>query len=370
MTKLTPIVSVTAPNLVSDTFSETEATLYDIFFNSTDSTHLRDIFIGVKTTGIFCRKGCPARRPKAENCLFFKTAKTALESGFRACKRCHPLGLPGEASQLVKTLIALIESNPDHRWSETDLKNHAIDPSTARRQFKKRFGMTFTQYARGRRLGAASKNLKKGDSVISAQLSAGYNSASGFRQAFAQRFGQSPNHLGQAPLWIEWIDTPLGPMIAICDEEALYLLEFTVRKNLDRQVTRLQKSYKRAITPGRTDITSQIETELKAYFNGTLQTFSTPLHMSGTPFQKQVWEALCTIPYGTQWSYSDLAGTIGNSKAVRAVASSNGSNGLALIIPCHRVIAKDGGLGGYAGGLDNKAWLLDHERRHVRHIKD
>ncbi len=363
MTQTTHIVPKMTSQLVSDSVIEAGASLYDIFFKATASTDLSHIFVGVKTTGIFCRQGCPARTPKAENCTFYNSAKAALKAGYRACKRCHPLNLPDEASHLIKTLIALIESDLEHRWSETDLKNRSIDPSTARRQFKRRFGMTFTQYARARRLGAASKNLNKGESVISAQLSAGYNSASGFRQAFAQRFGQSPNDLDKTPLSIEWIDTPLGPMIAICDDKALYLLEFTIRKNLDRQLTRLQKTYKRAITPGRTEITDHIETELKAYFAGQLQKFETPLIMSGTAFQKTVWKALLTIPFGAQWSYSDLAQKVGNEKAVRAVASSNGSNGLALIIPCHRVIAKGGGLGGYAGGVENKAWLLEHEKR-------
>ncbi len=321
-----------------------------------------EFFVGVKSTGIFCRIGCPARLPKRENCVFYDTAEQALSAGFRACKRCHPSSHAGEASGTIKKLIALIESAPDKRWTETEIKALGIDPSTARRQFKKRFGLTFTQYVRARRLGAAARDLAKGDSVIDAQLNAGYESASGFRKAFANTFGTAPANTNQTPFFIEWMSTPLGPLFTVCDDTHLYMLEFTTRKNIERGFEKLRKVHKRAVIPGRTAITEQIERELKAYFSGTLTEFKTPLSPTGTTFQNQVWKALQNIPYGESCAYSDLAIAAGNEKAVRAVASSNANNGLALIIPCHRVIAKDGSLGGYAGGLEKKKWLLDHER--------
>lgn len=319
-------------------------------------------FVGVTSTGIFCRIGCPARLPKRENCEFYDSAELALSAGFRACKRCHPASHEGEASATIKNLIALIEDDPERRWSEDDIKALGIDPSTARRQFKKRFGLTFTQYARARRLGAAAQGLAKGDTVINAQLNAGYESASGFRAAFAKTFGAAPAKSNAAPLFIDWLSTPLGPMFAVCDETHLYMLEFTTRKNMDRGFEKLRKVHKRAVIPGRTEITEQIEGEVKAYFDGTLKSFKTPLAPTGTEFQNSVWKALQDIPYGESCAYTDLAIAIGNEKAVRAVASSNANNGLALIIPCHRVIAKGGGLGGYAGGLNKKKWLLSHEK--------
>lgn len=321
-------------------------------------------FVGVTSTGIFCRIGCPARLPKRENCEFYDSAAEALAAGFRACKRCHPASHAGEASVTVKHLIAAIENNPEKRWNEGDIKALGIDPSTARRQFKKRFGLTFTQYARARRLGAAAQGLNKGETVINTQLNAGYESASGFRTAFAKTFGAAPAKANTRPLFIEWLSTPLGPMFAVCDEASLYMLEFTTRKNMDRGFEKLRKVHKRAVIPGRTEITDQIEAELKAYFGGTLTAFKTPLVPTGTEFQNKVWRALQDIPYGESCAYTDLAVAVGNEKAVRAVASSNANNGLALIIPCHRVIAKGGALGGYAGGLDKKQWLLDHEKSH------
>ena len=337
---------------------------YDSFFDSNIQTRAPS-FVGVLSTGIFCRKGCPARRPKPENCQFYSTADAALSDGFRACKRCHPMQRPDEARPIVKRLIARVEDDADFKGTEQDLIALGIDPSTARRQFQRRFNMTFTQYARARRLGQAAQALNKGDRVIDAQLTAGYSSASGFRQAFSERFGASPNRLDTEPLNIEWLDSELGTIIVICDSNALYLLEFTQRKNLDRQVERLKKTHKRAILPGRTKITDQIEGELSAYFAGRLKAFQTPLHMTGTEFQKTVWRALIDIPYGTTCAYLDLAKAVGNPKAFRAVATSNASNGLALIIPCHRVIATGGGLGGYAGGLPAKQWLIEMEAKNI-----
>lgn len=170
----------------------------------------------------------------------------------------------------------------------------------------------------------------------------------------------------------EIIETPLGPMMAIGDNEALYLLEFTDRKHIDAQINRVAKHTKRPIIAATAKTSSaaikSIKTELKSYFSGELKTFQTPRMMTGTDFQKEVWSALCDIPYGETIAYADLAVNIGNEKATRAVASANGRNGFAIIIPCHRVISKNGGLGGYAGGLSRKSWLLDHEARRSGHI--
>ena len=318
------------------------------------------LFLGVSTTGIFCRPGCPARLPKFENSSFHNSATDALAAGYRACKRCHPSG--GETA-MIKTLITLVEDEPDSKISDRDLINHGIDPSTARRQFLGRFGMSFKDYARARRLGRAAKTLNRGGSALDAQLEAGFESASGFRSAYAKLFGTAPSKAHPAPLYIDWLETPMGRMIAIADKNALYLLEFTNRKNMRRQFDRLRKVQKRAILPGRTAVTEQIEGELSRYFAGQLTHFETPLAISGTPFQRQTWDALQSIPHGETRSYAQLAEMVGNPAAVRAVAGANANNGLALIIPCHRVIAKDGGLGGYAGGLNRKRDLLDLEAK-------
>lgn len=320
-------------------------------------------YVGVKTTGVFCRPTCPARKPKFEHCEFFETAQQALFASFRPCKRCRPLSHPNQVSKLIQTLVEAVEANPEKRWRNSDFQELSIDASTARRQFKKRFGMTFVEYTRARRMGLAMKQIRSGEAVIEAQLATGYESSSGFRDAFTRIMGAAPTKSGNYLLKAAWLDTPLGPMIAIADEKYLYLLEFVDRRGLEREVERLRQKTKSAVIPGATHVIHLIEAELKAYFNGDLKKFKTPLFFLGSPFQKQVWDELIKIPYGETRCYSDIAKAIGRQSAHRATASANGANQLAIIVPCHRVINISGDVGGYGGGLARKQWLINHEKR-------
>lgn len=136
--------------------------------------------MGVKTTGVFCQPTCPARKPKFEHCEFFETAQQALLASFRPYKRCRPLSHPNHVSELVQTLVEAVEANPEKSLKDKDFQALSVDASTARRQFKKRFGMTFVEYARARRIGLAMKQIRTGTAVIDAQLSTGYESSSGF----------------------------------------------------------------------------------------------------------------------------------------------------------------------------------------------
>ncbi len=158
------------------------------------------------------------------------------------------------------------------------------------------------------------------------------------------------------------LDTPLGRMFAIADEDSLYLLEFTDRLALPGEIERLKKRTKSEITPGTTRQIESIAGELKRYFDGTLKIFQTPLFMLGSDFQKMAWKALLDIPYGETRSYADQAAAIGRPSSYRAAANANGANQIAIVIPCHRIINSDGKLGGYGGGLQRKQWLLDHEK--------
>lgn len=336
----------------------TDREIYQAFLTRTD---FPGAIMGVRTTGVFCRPGCPARMPKFENCEFYEGPEAALRAGYRACKRCHPAG---EDHALMRAVIALVEDSDDGRVDEAALKRAGIDPSTARRKFKQRLGMSVAEYARLRRLGLAAKAIASGASVINAQLDAGFESASGFRAAYAKIFGAAPAKSQADPLFVDWLETAEGRMVVVTDDRALYLIEFVDRVKLPRQFERLRRIHDRAIVPGTTAVTETIRQEMADYFVGKLQDFSVVIETTGTDFQGGVWNALQTIPYGQTWSYADLAVAIGNEKAVRAVASANGSNGLAIVIPCHRVIATGGGLGGYAGGIERKARLLDLERTH------
>lgn len=323
-------------------------------------------YVGVKTTGVFCRPTCPARKPKQEKCDFFKTAQDALLASYRPCKRCQPLSLPNHMSDLVQKLIQAVEDNPAKRWTDRDFIELSVDASTVRRQFKKRFGMTFVAYARARRMGLAMHQIRNGEAIIDAQLSTGYESSSGFRDAFSKIMGAAPSLImDNQVLKAAWLDTQLGPMIAIASEEALFLLEFVDRRGLEREIERLRHRTKMAIIPGTTSPIKMITHELQLYFAGQLSQFSTPIHLMGSPFQKRVWAELQAIPYGQTRSYGQLATSIGKPTAFRAVAQANGANQLAILIPCHRVINTNGDLGGYGGGISRKKWLLQLEEKNI-----
>jgi len=284
-------------------------------------------------------------------------------ASFRPCLRCRPLSHPNYVSDTVTLLVNAVEETPTKRWKTHHFKELSIDESTARRQFKKRFGMTFVEYARARRIGIAIKHIRSGESVIDAQLSSGYESGSGFRDAFSKIMGSAPKNIKEhkSVLKAAWLDTILGPMLAIADEAGLYLLEFVDRRGLELEIERLRLKTKSAILPGTTDPITSIDLELKEYFSGQRRDFETPFHLLGSPFQKDVWHELIRIPYGITRSYTDQAKSLNKPSAFRAVANANGANQLAIIIPCHRIISSDGTLGGYGGGTERKRWLIEHE---------
>lgn len=160
-----------------------------------------------------------------------------------------------------------------------------------------------------------------------------------------------------------WLDSPLGKMLTISDEEGIYLLEFSEARSLEKKIERLRIKLKSIIIPGRTDAIDLIEKELAEYFSRNLTEFKTPIHMVGSHFQKMVWQELVHTPYGKTRSYMTQAQAISNPKGYRAVANANGANQLAIIIPCHRIINSNGDLGGYGGGIQRKKWLIEHEKK-------
>lgn len=321
-------------------------------------------YVGVTTTGIFCRLTCPARKPHQKNCEFFDTIGECIESGYRACKRCHPMAPAAEAEPSIQILLRALEADRSRRWSESDIVTLGLDPSTVRRGFKRHFGITFLEMARLARLRDGIKTLSSGGRSIDAQLDAGFSSPSAFRTAFARHLGTTPASFSSNPmLKADWIDTPLGAMVAVSDKTSLHLLEFADRKALGAELQKLSKQVRGDIGFGRTAATDQIERELSDFFKGTLRQFKTPLALHGTPFSRDVWRALREIPIGETRSYSDIARAIDNPTAVRAVARANGANQISIVIPCHRVIGADGSLTGYGGGLWRKQKLIELEQR-------
>ncbi len=191
-----------------------------------------------------------------------------------------------------------------------------------------------------------------------------YNSLSTFKNSCAEILDIQPKNLYLPLIKASCFTSPVGPMLAIADEKALFLLEFAGRKNLSSAIEKLGIQTKSTIVFGETAPINNIKKELDAYFAGVLKHFKTPIHILGSTFQKEVWHALLNIPYGYTKSYGEQAITIGKPSAPRAVANANGKNQLALIIPCHRIIRNNGDLGGYGGGIEKKAWLLEHEKKY------
>lgn len=320
-------------------------------------------YVGVTSTGIFCRLTCPARKPKPESCRFFASVGACIEAGFRVCKLCHPLAPMASADQAIATLLRALDERPEFRWREADIEAMGFDLSTVRRSFKRQFAMTFLEMARHRRLRDGFEALGAGSRVIDAQLDAGLSSPSAFRAAFARLLGRAPGHLGTTGLLLaDWIKTPLGDMIAISSATHLHLLEFIDRKALKSEIATIEKAVKGRLGLGSYAPTEQIRDELAAFFGGQSACFTTPLALTGTPFARAVWAELQRIPPGVTKSHSQIAQQIGRPTATRAVARANGANQLALVIPCHRVIGADGSLTGYGGGLWRKQRLLELER--------
>jgi AraC family transcriptional regulator of adaptative response/methylated-DNA-[protein]-cysteine methyltransferase len=238
-----------------------------------------------------------------------------------------------------------------------------IEPTRVRRYFQKSYGMTFQAYCRSLRLGRALHDIRNGAAIDDVTLGSGYESHSGFRSAFARKFGGPPGKLrALAPLMLAWIESPLGPLVAAATETHLVLLEFTERRMLDAQFATLRRLYRRPIVPGDNAVLSLLKKEVAEYFDGKRDRFTVPIQFPGTPFQRRVWEGLRAIPFGKSISYEELARRIGEPRASRAVGHSNGLNRIAILVPCHRVVGKDGSLGGYGGGIWRKQALLELER--------
>jgi AraC family transcriptional regulator of adaptative response/methylated-DNA-[protein]-cysteine methyltransferase len=326
-----------------------------------DATYDGLFYLGVRTTGIFCRPTCPARKPLAKNVEYFATPNSAIAAGYRPCKRCRPMQLDDEPLWATR-LIDEVEREPAARISEGDLAARGVDPATVRRYFQRRYGMTFQAYTRARRLGGALHLIREDLPVDAAVFESGYDSHSGFRDAFARTFGSTPRG-AQDCIYLSWLKSPLGPLVAGATAEGVCLVEFTDRRMLATELAELRRHFGAVAIPGTNDHLRRLKSELKAYFAGTLRKFSVPLSSPGTTFQQRVWDRLVRIPYGQTRSYDEIAAALGQPGAQRAVGRANGMNRIAIVIPCHRVVRKGGQLGGYGGGLRRKQFLLELEKR-------
>ncbi len=331
-------------------------------FLESDAGYDGVFWTAVRTTGIFCRPSCPARKPKPANCEFFPTVKQALFAGYRPCKRCRPLEAPGTRPAWIAPLLDELDNEPHPRFAARDLRERGLDPARVSRYFTARYGMTFAAYCRSKRLGGALQQLRRGASVDDVVFESGYRSHSGFRDAFGRTFGQAPGK-GRAmePVTTALLESPVGPLLAGVRDGGVCLLEFTDRRMLESQLATLQRRLQAPLVPGGHRWLAQLAAELGDYFAGTRRAFSVPLEAPGTSFQERVWEELTRIPYGETIDYGELARRVGRPGAARAVGTANGMNRIAILIPCHRVVNRSGELGGYGGGLWRKQRLLELE---------
>jgi AraC family transcriptional regulator of adaptative response/methylated-DNA-[protein]-cysteine methyltransferase len=313
----------------------------------------------VRTTGIYCKPSCPARRPKREHVEFFLDGESARGAGYRPCLRCRPDEVGRDAVAVAKA-IELIEMAEEVPRLDEISAAVGYAPHHFHRLFSRALGVTPAAYARGIRAKRAEKHLKENGRVTDAIYDAGYSSASGFYDEAKERLGMTPSAWrdGGRGATIRWTVVPsaLGPMLVAATSKGICRLTF------DDSAESLRRLFPKAeIVEDDGSMAELVQGALAAVERPTAAP-ELPIDVAGTAFQEAVWRELRKIPPGETRSYAEIAAAIGQPKAVRAVGTANGDNHVAVLIPCHRVIRSDGSLGGYAGGLDRKRKLLEAEQ--------
>ncbi|MGH7644811.1 MAG: bifunctional transcriptional activator/DNA repair enzyme AdaA, partial [Gemmatimonadales bacterium] len=261
-----------------------------------DASYDGVFFLGVRTTGIFCRPSCPARKPRPENVEYLGSVKDAMFAGFRPCKRCRPLEVPGAHPEWVAGLIARLEKEPERRIRDQDLRTEGVEPERARRYFQQRYGMTFHAFARGYRLRRAFEQLRRGADLDEVAMSHGFESHSGFREAFGRVVGDAPGRSRSVDcVTLSWLASPVGPLVAGATDHGICLLEYSDRRMLEAQ---LESTRQRIgpVLPGTHPLLDQLRSELAEYFAGRRRAFTVPLVYPGTPFQRAAQLSRHAIP--------------------------------------------------------------------------
>lgn len=312
----------------------------------------------VRTTGIYCKPSCPARRPKREHVEFFASAEEARAAGYRSCLRCKPDEVARNRDAVAKAvrMIEQAEENPSLAILAAAV---GYAPHHFQRIFKRDLGVSPAEYARGLRRKRSEVALKDNVRVTDAVYDAGYQSPSGFYSDAKERLGMTPSAWrdggrGETIRWTTF-ESPMGEMLIAATRKGICRLTFddsdSVLKRLFPKATIVQDD------GGLKELIQGVLAAIKS----PLAAAEVPIDVAGTAFQEAVWRELRKIPPGETRSYAQIAAAIGQPKAVRAVGTANGDNHVAVLIPCHRVIRSDGSLGGYAGGLDRKRQLLAAE---------
>ena len=315
---------------------------------------------GVHSTGIYCRPSCPARLPLRRNVRFYASPQDAEKAGLRPCKRCSPNTLSAEEACVLAALQAIRDGSATTLAQLSELTGYT--PTHFQRLFTRTVGMSPAAYARACREQRVHEALTSGQRVGDALASAGYAGARQFYAETKGRLGMTPGDWskGGAGRVVHWavLSTTLGPMLVAATDKGVCCLAFG--EGEAELQARFPKAELRAAGEDFRELFAQVLAAVEQPGSGSA---AIPLDVKGTAFQQRVWEELRRIPVGETRSYGELAAAVGNPKASRAVGGANGANHVAVLIPCHRVIAADGSLGGYAYGLEIKAELLRREGR-------
>lgn len=317
----------------------------------------------VRTTGIYCRPGCPARRPKRENVVFFENTRAAEAAGFRACLRCHP-DRPTTAPPAIAQACQLIEASETSPSLDRLAQAAGLSRFHFHRVFKSELGMTPKQYAEALRQERARKALAGGGSVTEAIYEAGYQNPARFYQQAASALGMRPGDYkaggrGQV-IWYALAECALGRVLIAGTARGLCAI-FLGDRDEDLRAD-LEARFPSARLIAADEAMAGCVAETLRYIEWPEALFKLPLDIQGTAFQQKVWAALRDIPFGETATYAQIAREIGAPSATRAVASACGANPVAVAVPCHRVVRADGGMGGYRWGVARKQALLGRER--------
>ena len=313
---------------------------------------------GVLSTGIYCRPSCAARHPARENVRFFADGAAARAAGLRACKRCLPDDVARDEAAVLAAIDEIRRAEDAPSLSMLAALT-SYSPAHFQRVFKRAIGLSPAAYARALREERARDALGQGESVTDAIYAAGYGSASRFYEDTKGKMGMSASDWRNGgegrTIHYATVETSIAPMLVAATDKGVCCLSFN--EGVDELRTRFPKG---ELVEGGEQFRALFE-EVAAAVEQPGSGTEIPLDVKGTAFQQRVWQALREIPVGETRSYGQLAAALGNPKASRAVGGANGANNIAVLIPCHRVIAADGGLGGYAYGTRIKAELLRRE---------
>ena len=321
----------------------------------------------VRSTGIYCRPSCPARRPRRNQVVFYRVPEAAERAGFRSCRRCKPASIESVDPQIdmVRRVCRMIEANPDAGLTLDTMGDQlGVSPFHLQRVFKRITGVTPRQYAEGFRAALFRNRVRKTDaSVTEALYDAGYGSSSRLYERASSELGMTPATYKKGGRGMKIVYTTavcsLGRLLVASTEKGLCAVSLG---DSDAVLESSLKDEYPAAEIRRDDRTSGPALKaLIAHLAGDAPHLDLPVDVQATAFQRRVWEALRRIPYGTTVSYSDVARAIGSPRSVRAVASAIASNKVALVVPCHRVIREDKSMGGYRWGVARKRALLTNE---------